>query len=180
MSSNVQNIGLAPTGMGVAPLSGNLGVAPSIERELELGRVFITSAFKNVPKGGTLDILLRIGRRQTAVRVAGSISVENKAVLNFFRDTKVRADGAALVLRKANTVSEETSSSLVFKDPRITDDGTGGESILIPAGNSGIIGMDKELIPVIVGPGQYLMRLTNTSGQAGDISIQLVLVEYKP
>lgn len=165
---------------GITPLSSNLGISSLLEKSLETGLVFVTTAFKDVAVGGQLDLLIRVDTDQSAVYLTGTLSAEGKAAINFFRDPIVSADGMELFMRPANTTTPQTPTTRVFKDPTVLVTGVGGESILVPAGETKSVGLDKDIVPVILGPGDYLVRFANLDAKKiNTLSMQAVVLEYE-
>ncbi len=163
---------------GISARSLNLGTTTLIQKALEEGQLFVTSAFQDVADPGQLDLLIRVDIEQPAVFLTGTLSAEGKAALNFFRDPIVSADGKELFMRPANTTTARTPTTRVFKNPTVTVTGVGGESILIPAGETKGVGLDKDFVPLILGPGDYLVRFTNLAAKINTLSMQTVVLEY--
>lgn len=133
-----------------------------------------------VAGSGNFTILLEV-QSGIAVHVAAALTAGADAQLQFFENTTFSAAGSALPSINRNRIIATPPTTILTLGPTITDDGdvlvdqfvaggTGGQS----PGGSGAVYSE-----FVLGVGDYLVRMTNLSGQATELGIQIVWYEVE-
>lgn len=128
--------------------------------------LFYTSRRNNaaLANNASIDVLFRVVDGAHA-RVSASLGGDG-AFLGYSGPTTT-ADGTAVPRNNRNRFSTNTAASLVFHTPAVSVVGTLLVEQYIFGGSGGkAIGSDIDtFLEWLLSPGDYLMRLTNTSGQ---------------
>jgi hypothetical protein len=160
-------------------LSGTSAVIEAVHKKCHDG-VFYThsSLHAALADNANLNHLIRVGAN--AAHTSFSISGGGDAYFYLYEDTTVSSNGTAAFVFNANRSSANTNLTLINEGPTITADGTQLLSALLigGAGGNAVGGTDGS--PVRLGSEiildantNYLLRLTNKSGQARDFSISI-------
>lgn len=161
----------------VDSINNSLVTMNEIHRNIHLGIFFSATRLElGLVNDGDLNLLV-IATSRTHVRF--TVSVEGQAQVAFFEGTTVTDNGTPILAANRNRNSAKTATTTVFHAPTITADGTELTQTFIPGGTGGSSeGSSKTSFEEwLLAPGNYLLRLTNTSGTASDVSAAIEFYE---
>lgn len=126
---------------------------------------------------GTIELLLVLtaGAHMRFASVAGG-----DARVQLYEGTTVSANGTQRTAQNRNRFSSNTPDMAIYFSPTITGDGTLISDGILPGGIGGLFsggGSSDIFEEWILGPGNYLLRLTNISGGAQPCSVQVDFYE---
>lgn len=123
----------------------------------------------NVANNGTVDVLVVV---TNATHLRFRMSAEGQSTIGFFEGTTVSGSGTVVPARNRNRFSSNVATTAVYHTPTITDDGTELVQVFIPGGSGGNA-QGAATSPTeewILSAGNYMVRLTNISGVASNLS----------
>ena len=156
------------------PVTGaalTIGVLGSALLEGDLFSVTVVDSI--VEDGTSLDVLLITGSTKVAM-IAGDTD------LAFFEDTTISDDGSSESVVNMNRNSAKLSNTFVFQAPTVTGVGTELFNVSFPGGEKkdSTSGSGGTHLGWILKPSSnYLIRITNQSGNAQTISALINIVE---
>lgn len=140
------------------------------------GRFFTACRlFENVADAGTAEILLVTGSTRE-IHLSLTTRVDGQSLLALFEDTTVSDNGTQITEQNNNRNSSNTADMDVYYTPTITGDGTQICGAYIPAGErkSFLGGEHSSRIEWILdGGSNYLIRVTNNTGDVENIGIKV-------
>lgn len=152
----------------------------SYQTALLSGRVFsATLDVEDVPaEPGQQEVLLRVAAG-ASIRLAFGISGGNNLWAGFYVGPTTSADGSAISVLNRNRGSSNTSATLVFDGPTVSDDGTKLRRWFVRNGNrvSGIDSLDIDKRGWILSPGDYLLQCDNHSAAVEDATIEMIWID---
>lgn len=155
-----------------------------ITRLCHTGEYYVASRiFTAVANGSSADIVITTGNKYAHFSMLGKIGGDGRF---FLYEAPNITGGTALSLQNVNrTLANNNTSSLVYS-PTVNSVGTQIHSTIIPGGSgrarARIGGTDSSLIRdgaeiILKLNSTYLLRVTNVSGGAEDISLSVGLYE---
>jgi hypothetical protein len=152
-------------------------VIDTVHRRGHAGGLYSTSKlFPAVADSSTAEILLKLNSNLDW-HIGFQVYVEGAATFEIFESPTITLDGAAVSLTNKNRSSSNVADGTAFSGPTISATGTSLETDYIPGGqgphrSGGSGGSGPRQQEWIFKKGlNYLLRVTNTSGSASDISI---------
>tara|TARA_R110000772_G_scaffold21252_5_gene58606 strand:+ start:796 stop:1317 length:522 start_codon:yes stop_codon:yes gene_type:complete len=130
-----------------------------------------------VASAGTLDVLVRVVS-SAHMRIHAAVSADFLAEMTEAPITTL--DGTPVTAFNLNRFSSRVASTLLFQAPTITDIGAPIlEQQYLPGGSGGnaIGAQGSTFEEILMSPGDYLLRLTNISGQANIGSMNIDFYE---
>jgi hypothetical protein len=128
--------------------------------------IFFSSGVNDtaLANGANLDALLRVA---TSAHIVITVAVGGDATFRGFRDAVASADGTPVLVVNRNFFSPNVAGSLVFEAPTLTSPGDQRAEQLVIGGSGGQAagGESTFFLEWLLSPGDYLLRLTNDSGQ---------------
>lgn len=126
---------------------------------------------EGLANNGTLDVLVQVAAG-TAAHIRFSLAVGGQCYIDLFENTTFSAEGTAMLCMNRNRFAGDTSTTEMTYAPTLTADGDALATTYIPGGTHGTAeGFIKSSFEEwILGPGNYLLRITNKSGVATDLS----------
>lgn len=187
MPSRVYIVGNSSQQAGIVPARVDenaeaLVTMDTVHDRVHRGQMFVGSAYNaSLAAAGTFDVLFRVGTGHSAhLDIAASLGGDGTVQL--YEAPVSTVDGTALTLVDRNRITKNTPTSLAFTGPTLTSPGTllvtdffpggSGGSGATPGGSS-----DANFTEVVLGPGDYLIRVTNTSGAAAPVDVNLNFYE---
>jgi len=127
---------------------------------------------------GQQEVLLRVAAG-AAIRFAFAISGGADCWAGFYADPTTGADGAAIAVLNRNRISTNTSTTLAFDGPTVSDDGTKLRRFFSNNGQrvNGVDGLDIEKRGWILDPGDYLLQFDNHSAGVTDATIEMIWID---
>lgn len=132
--------------------------------------VFFTTSLTDPVLGAAaaLDLLIQVPA-DTGVHVRIHGSAGGEAVAELFENTTFTVPGAAVAMNNRNRFSPRVSPITITSGPTLTLPGDLLVSEIVGPKSGGDLGIFEEWI---LGPGDYLARLTNTAPQAQAAALQ--------
>lgn len=154
----------------VDPVNKGLITQNEIHTNIHKGIFFTcTRREENLSNNGALNVLVQV---TAAAHVRFSLAVGGQCHVDLFEGTTFSAAGTPLTCRNRNRFSSKTASTTMTYAPTISTDGTALAETYIPGGTHGTAeGFIKSSFEEwVLKPGNYLLRITNKSGIATDLS----------
>ncbi len=154
----------------------------AVTRRIEQGLLYTAVADDPaVAQDGTLSLLVKTPSQPLSPMILEYI-YGGAATLEFFENTIVSADGAAIpAVNHRRIPPVRPAATTLFQNPTVTDDGDVLIPIIdLPGGSSGknTAGGSDETLFWVLAPGlNYLLRLTNKSNSAESMAIVANFVE---
>lgn len=143
-------------------------------QKTEDGENFVaTDVVTGIADAATQEWLIVVGSEPIAVKSAAS--VEGKSTFDFYEGTLVSANGAAINLFDSNRVTGNTPLAAVYDSPTITNDGTILAEALLQSGEKqrAVTSTESGDRLILKATTNYLIRLTNKSGGAIDVDLNV-------
>lgn len=162
-------------------LTKTLAIIPVSQCQLHIGRLFGASLFNEAVVGAaSVDVLLRVSSLQD-MYLDIFFSATGDTLCEMFEAPTTSADGTSLPLTNRNSTSAIVPATLAFTGPTITSPGTRTSVLFVPGGSGGnspgaALG---SVAAAVLSEGDWLMRVTNRTGQAQDINTILTFYEGK-
>ena len=160
----------------VDPINEAIVVQDEIHTNIHRGVFFSASRYvAALSDASTVEVLIQVSASQSAhVRFGGAVEV--------FEDTTFSSEGTTVTARNRNRFSANTADTVITHTPTLTLDGTSlDDPALIPGGthvNFSPGGQSRSFEEWILSTSKnYLVRLTNTSGNTTPVSVVLDLYE---
>ena len=157
-----------------------VSVTDVIHDRIHQGTFFQSNNFEAaVANNGTLEMLVRV---TTGAHLRWSANVGGDSLGTFYNGPTLTDDGTALSAVNFNTFSSLTAVTEVYDGPTYSDPGTPVlENIFIPGGSKGQVtgGSGGAFEEFVLGPGDYLGRLQNISGN-NNVPLQIIVHWYEP
>ena len=154
-------------------LSGNLRTIDLMHEKIHKGEVYIFNHYDtSVANSANLDILFKTGASASS-HIMGKITSTGDAEIRIYEAPTIGADGTVVNPRNKNRYFGETETFSVFHTPTVTPLGTELINDFLAGGSGGLkIGSSTEGRDewVFKNNVNYLLRVTNVSGQAAKIS----------
>lgn len=185
MATNPENTNLGKLDILISRLladeqSGNLRTIDLIHEKIHRGQVYVFSYHDDaVANGNSLDILFRVGPSLSSHAIA-TVTSTGDAEIYLYESPTTSADGTVVNVKNKNRYSSDTKSFSVFHTPTVDTVGTELINPFIAGGSGGLkIGASSEQRDewVLKNGLDYLIRITNVSGQAAKINIVSSLYE---
>lgn len=149
-------------------------------RQVHLGNYFIASnIFLAVAGAGTADLRIIVAATK-ALHAIVNITVEGKATVHFYEGTTYTGAGVGVTVYNKNRASLTASTATVQHTPAVNVLGTNIYQSFMHGGSRNFaIGSSRGNAQewIFKKSGDYLIRVTNTSGAASDISIEVEFYE---
>ncbi len=156
-----------------------LVVIDAAHANIHRGAMFSASASEEIAVGGILDWLLRVPAGES-VHIEFFASVEHSMRGFFFEAPTTTKDGLSLLSHNRNRSSALTPNLLVFTAPTVTDDGQLLMDYFMGGGNrtSASGGERSPKNEWVLSPGDYLLRISNTTITPGIIGRAGLLIDF--
>lgn len=171
------------SGQGVVDVdsvTGGLVAISEIHRMIHRGLMFTAGVFDDsVPNNGALELFVvtAVGQSAHARFEAGG---EGSARLQLFEGATSPSSGTPVTAVNRNRLSTRTPSTLVFYAPAVSDVGVSIWDNYVPGGhgNQAAGGAAESFNEYVLKMGtNYLLRITNISGQANPFSAAINFYE---
>lgn len=163
----------------VEGFSNGLTVIDQLHRRTHEGVVYTASYLDQAVAGsGTLDILVVVPSA-TSMHVQAQVAVGADGELQFFENTTVSANGTPVAASNRNRISSNVAGVSIFHTPTVTDPGDVIQDQFYPGGTGGQSpgGGGTTFSEFVLGVNNYLVRMTNLSGQSTVLGINLTWYE---
>ena len=154
-------------------LSGNLRTIDLMHEKIHKGEIYIFNHYDtSVANTANLDILFKTGATLSS-HIMGKITSTGDAEIRIYEAPTIGADGTVVNPRNKNRYVTEANTFSVFHTPTVTPLGTELVNDFLAGGSGGLKigssteGRDEWVFKEGV---NYLLRVTNVSGQAAKIS----------
>lgn len=145
----------------------------SVHQNIHDGLFFSAGANNlTLGNGASLDVLFRVA---TSAHIVITIAVGGDATFQGYKDAVASVEGAAITPVNRNFFSPTVATSSVFSGPTLTSPGDLRAEQLIIGGSGGQAagGESTFFLEWLLSPADYLIRLTNDSGQVRRAQILL-------
>ena len=170
----------ASNGDTIESQNGSLKVKDYVAVAVNDGRYFFNAQRFTLLNTENKLFLITTGAAQ--VLLDSAMSVTGNTAVDFFEAPTVTDDGTTVPLINSNRDSGNTPTVALFSEPTITVNGLEISKGLIHGGEkSKTFGGSRDVdIPVVSKPStSYFMKITNTSGATGIISINFTFIEQE-
>lgn len=167
----------------VDDLAGHLVVIDSVHHRVHMGQMFSCSIFDGaLGAAASAELLIRVPANAGA-HLSARGALGGDAVGRMFEAPTTTDDGTAVPRLNRNRRSATVADLLVFTGPTVTIDGTELLVAFIPGGTGGnALGGQGETFGewILDESTDYLLRVTNLTGQVQPVSIEINWYEPGP
>ena len=154
----------------VDELANQLVTIDAVHHRIHEGSLFSTGASAAaLSNSGSLEFLIQTPAAPSSIHLRGTVTLGGDGNFSFFEGTTFSAAGTAAGAVDHNRTTANTANGTFTHTPTLTDDGTQlfYSEILGGTGGNAVGGNVSSFKEWILAPStNYLLRLTNTSGQA--------------
>lgn len=160
-----------------------LGATDLEQMAVSMGRYFAVGHYDAaLVNTASIDILVRTGSAgiMRTMMLGGLLASGGSALLEVFQAPTITADGNALAVLQVNQLSPNINNTLTFEAPTVSATGTMIFRLFVPGGSGGnsVGATSSPFQRLLTLPDtDYLIRGTNLSGQAVNMSLNLNWVE---
>lgn len=165
----------------VDDLSKALAAISVSQCQLHLGLKFSVSTFDVAfGSGAVMDILVRVAATNDAYVDAFFVATGD-ATCEIFEGPTTSADGTPLAVIQRARPSANIADTLFFDGPTVSAPGISLGTLLIPGGSGGNSpgAVAESPVGIIMAEGDYLMRVTNLTGQTQALNVIVNFYEGK-